>query len=363
MVLPPQISSTPLALPGSAIGLGLGRLQIRLEGTRDRVTDREVETVAGTVTGGTPARLLLYVNDAPREVTTDGAGFAVAVPLIPGRNRLRAVVQDWKGTETEDSLTIEYTPPPPSPRIAIKAPLDGHTLSRDDPPFVVVEGRVDDPAVSTVWLFANHLRVSVRTRQGSFRHVLPVTESVVRLWAETAAGAGSPERSALVTVRAATPSAPLGAILIDWPQGSRDVQAEVRATWRANPARLDVPAVTTTLATFGEASEGAPPGVFYLRNLKGGVYTFWLHYRAGAGTTDVKPTLLVADSGAPTVRGLRLVPVNGAGRAVLARILLPQGILWEQDDWFTGQSQSADTVTKFRLPDGVAWTERKTDLR
>ena len=47
----------------------------------------------------------------------------------------------------------------------------------------------------------------------------------------------------------------------------------------------------------------------------------------------------------------------------MARILLPQGILWEQDDWFTGQSQSADSVTKFRLPDGVAWTERKTDLR
>ena len=50
-------------------------------------------------------------------------------------------------------------------------------------------------------------------------------------------------------------------------------------------------------------------------------------------------------------------------RAIVAKVLLPQGILWEQDDWFSGRSESAETVTKFRLPEGITWTERKIDLR
>jgi hypothetical protein len=48
---------------------------------------------------------------------------------------------------------------------------------------------------------------------------------------------------------------------------------------------------------------------------------------------------------------------------VIARLLLPQGVLWEQEDWFTGRSASGDTVTKFRFPDGVSWTERLGDVR
>jgi hypothetical protein len=56
------------------------------------------------------------------------------------------------------------------------------------------------------------------------------------------------------------------------------------------------------------------------------------------------------------------VTLDASGRAVIARLLLPQGVLWEQDDWFTGRSANGDAVTKFRFPDGVSWTERIGDL-
>ena len=60
----------------------------------------------------------------------------------------------------------------------------------------------------------------------------------------------------------------------------------------------------------------------------------------------------------------KLLIDNALGRTLeVLRWLLPQGILWEQEDWFTGRSESADTITKFRLPDGVTWTERKANLR
>ncbi len=350
--------------PGSALGLGLGRLQIRLDGPRERTTNQQVMRIAGKVTGAEAARLVLYLNDAAKEMTGSGGTFETALSLRPGRNRVRVVVQDWRGVEAEDTANIEYVPPPPSGTVAIKAPVDGHTLSADDPPFILVEGKVEDAGVSTVWLVANELRVAVRVHQGQFRHVLPITESSVRIWAESGSGRveATPQRSDAITVRATAPGTALGAIMIDWPAGTDGLQAEVRAAWRPNAARLDAP-VTTALVPFGAAANGTPPSVFYLRNLKEGVYTFRLHYRAGGAAVEVAPTLLVTRSGASSVRKLQTVAVGGAGQTALARILLPQGILWEQDEWFSGQSQSADTITKFRLPDGVAWRERKADLR
>jgi hypothetical protein len=38
--------------------------------------------------------------------------------------------------------------------------------------------------------------------------------------------------------------------------------------------------------------------------------------------------------------------------------MLPQAVLWDQDEWFTGRSESSDSITKFR-DDGTSWIERK----
>jgi len=124
-------------------------------------------------------------------------------------------------------------------------------------------------------------------------------------------------------------------------------------TWRPNPARLDGGAPPLPLRGLA-AEAGAAAEFFYLRNARPGVYTFWMTYRAGA-TPVVRPVLSVA--GAP--RSLRPLSLDGSGRAVVARLLLPQGVLWEEDDWFTGRSASGDTVTKFRFPEGVSWIERR----
>ena len=62
-------------------------------------------------------------------------------------------------------------------------------------------------------------------------------------------------------------------------------------------------------------------------------------------------------------RVLRPVSLAGAGRSVVARVLLPQGVLWDDEDWFTGKSESVDTITRFRFPEGTTWIERKKDLQ
>jgi hypothetical protein len=103
---------------------------------------------------------------------------------------------------------------------------------------------------------------------------------------------------------------------------------------------------------------GGAPCVFSLRGWQ--VYTLIVRYRGSL--PHVRPTLYLPDRDHLTSRALRPVSLNGAGRRVLTKILMPHAILWDQEDWFSGRSESVDTVTKFRIPEGISWVERKADL-
>jgi hypothetical protein len=147
-----------------------------------------------------------------------------------------------------------------------------------------------------------------------------------------------------------------------WPAGIDGSAVEVTATWRANSERLDTLVQTMKLPAVGEAAaNGAPSEMFHLRALKPGVYTLIVRYR-GEPLGDARPTLYLPDKDHLSPRTLRPVPLSGGGRRVVAKVLMPQAILWSQDDWFSGTSESVDTVTKFRIPEGVTWVERKADL-
>ena len=354
------------AAPTAPIGTSLeshveprpGKMLVRLEGPRPWVTESEVEAVSGKIVGGHAARLVLYVNDTSREVVNNEGSFQANVSLQRGLNHIRVVATDWRGAESEDTITVEYITPAVPNGIAITRPRDGHTLTPDVPPVIQVEGQVDSPDVRTVRLVVNGRRIAVPVHDGRFRKALPVAEPVVRLWAELPRKRGPPLRSQALTVRTASRSPSLGFILMDWPQGVVGNGVEVSATWRARPERLDSPVQSVPLKVLGARSNGAPPQVFYIRTLKPGVYTFVLK-ASEVWASGVRPTLYLPGAGQLNSRNLKSFSLMGTGKVVLARVLLPQGVLWEQDEWFTGQSISADTTTKFRLPDGIVWKERE----
>jgi hypothetical protein len=89
------------------------------------------------------------------------------------------------------------------------------------------------------------------------------------------------------------------------------------------------------------AALSAPSENGYLESFRGGV-------PAGDGLAE---------------RAIRPVRLGSSGKVVFARVLFPQGVRWEQDAWFSGSSESVDTVTRFRFPDGIRWAERKADLQ
>ena len=343
----------------SPLGLGLAPVLLRLEGPRERVTDRPTETISGRLLGGAAERVVVYVNGKPIAMSPTQRAFEISVPLQPGSNNLRAVAIGPAGLEAEDVITVQYVIPPTS-GITLASPADGLTLGPDDPPVVVVEGQVEDKTIDTVWIVANNRRVPMTTRNGRFRQVLMVSEPLLRLWVEAPTNGSPLHRSQTVTIHSAGSATPTGILVVQWPHGMENSDVEVSATWRAQADRLDEPGQTVRLPALARADNGAPSEVFYLRGVKPGVYTLAVRSRGAVPSGDVRSTFYFPDKAGFSARSLGAARLNGA-RTVLTKILMPYGVLWSQDDWFSGVSESVDTVTKVRVPEGISWVERKTD--
>ena len=259
------------------------------------------------------------------------------------------------------TLQVEPLAPRASHGIVITSPPDGHTLTPAAPPIIVVEGRSEDPGASAIWLVANGRRIAVRSHGGRFRQVVQAFEPVLRLWAETSSNGAPAHRSETVTVHASPASPAAGLLVVDAPQRAEGLYLEVNASWRASPERLDAPVQTVALKVL-DVAPGAFAGAFSLPPLKPGVYTFELRYRAPVAVSDVRPSLYLPGNSHPGPLNLKPVSLMGMGKLVLAKVLFPHGILWEQDEWFSGHSETVDRVTKFRFPEGISWAEWKADL-
>jgi hypothetical protein len=149
---------------------------------------------------------------------------------------------------------------------------------------------------------------------------------------------------------------------MEWPDDIQGLDVEVSAVVRFSPDRLDGPTQTVRLPGVLKASDTAPFEVFWLRGVSSGAYTVTLRHRGSPPKGDLRATLYIPDKDGLATRPLPPVRLRPSGKTVLVRVLLPYGVLWEQQDWFSGTSEGSDTVTKFRFPEGVSWVERRVDL-
>jgi hypothetical protein len=297
---------------------------------------------AGTAESTSPARAKTTFDGSRARVTQEGVE---------------------TGTGKISGGSIGYAPPVPSSVIALSSPADGLIITPDDPPVVVVEGSVDDSRTTTLWVVANDRRIPVRVSDGRFRKIVPVVEPTLRVWAEASLAGEPGSRSQIVTVHTTGARKPSAILVMEWPRESQDLDVRVSAFWRAHPDNPDEVAQPVRLTAVSQPSSTGPSDVFWLRNARPGAYSMVLRYRGLPPDGDVHPTLYVPDGDGLAAREIRPVRLGSSGKAVLARVLFPQGVLWEQDGWFSGSSESVDTVTKFRFPDGINWVERKADLQ
>jgi hypothetical protein len=315
--------------------------------------DRQAPAAASSL--ATTPNTTLARDAEPAETRPDAVSVSVAEPQSPATAE----------ASSERGPAGERIPPPPVPfnGIALSSPADGLVVTADDPPVVVVEGSVEDRRTTTLWVVANDRRIAVRVSDGRFRKIVPVLEPTVRVWAE-ASRAGEPgSRSQIVSVHTTGVRKPSAILVMEWPRESIDLDVQVSALWRAHPDNLDEVAQPIRLTPVSQSSSTGPSDVFWLRSPRPGAYSMVLRYPGLPPNEDVHSTLYVPDGDKLAERAIRPVRLGSSGKVVLARVLFPQGVLWEQDAWFSGSSESADTVTKFRFPDGIRWAERKADLQ
>jgi hypothetical protein len=315
--------------------------------------DRQAPAAASSLatTPNTP----LARDAGPAEMRPDPVSVSVAEPQSPA-----PAEASW-----QRSPAGERMPPLPVPTngIALSSPADGLIITPDEPPVVVVEGTVDDSRTTSLWVVANDRRIPVRVLDGRFRKIVPVVEPTLRVWAEASLAGEPGSRSQIVTVHTTGARKPSAILVMEWPRESQDLDVQVSAFWRAHPDKLDDVAQPVRLTAVSQPSSTGPSDVFWLRNARPGAYSMVLRYRGLPPDGDVHPTLYVPNGDGLVARAIRPVRLGSSGKAVLARVLFPQGVLWEQDGWFSGSSESVDTVTKFRFPDGINWVERKADLQ
>ena len=197
---------------------------------------------------------------------------------------------------------------------------------------------------------------------GRFKYAIPLLERVTRLFAEITGPGEVPRRSAAVTVNNAS-SGQVSVLALDATALSPGAQVEVTASWRPSADRLDDVVNGLPVKSFQIAADVEPQKFFFLRHNKPGVYNFVVRDPTGSSLSGIGAQFFRLLNGRVAVRDVTPVPVGPGTSKVMVRMLFPQGVLWDQNDWFTGRSEGPETITKFRFPDGTSWIERKSDLR
>ena len=86
-----------------------------------------------------------------------------------------------------------------------------------------------------------------------------------------------------------------------------------------------------------------------------GIYIFTAEAEGGQSTeaTFTLKVFELSTKGKTKPLGTKTI----SGKAVLARILMPDAILWEDESAFSGSMEDSESITKFNSESGLTWKE------
>lgn len=105
------------------------------------------------------------------------------------------------------------------------------------------------------------------------------------------------------------------------------------------------------------ASTGAASSEAVVGLTREGVYTFILE-TGPAQRARVSATLKIYEA-TPKERRVRLGRRTVTGSSILFKVLMPEGVLWDDDSSFTGSIEDSDSEVKFNADTGLFWREFK----
>jgi hypothetical protein len=342
--------------------VGLPGISIQIDRPQAGRTGQAIQPLVGRVSGGAAKGIVVHVNGRQQLLDLWENGFEGEVVLRPGRNQIRVVAMGARGPAAEKSVEVEYVPPPPSSALRIIRPTDGTVFSAAGQDLIEVEGEVSDPNLQQASVAFNEFAFPVTIRGGRFSVVVPAIAPEITIWAEAHGSSGS-HASDPVRIRREPYKAARAYVLLYLPAATRRIDARLWLAQRANPADVDSVRKVTSHFPAGTPGGDRTSTLFAIPATQAGAYTLALDYRIPAGEAAERGWCLVIVPGTDGYRNLRLGPfqLSGKGRAILTKFLLPYGIFWDEDFWFTAFAEGSESFSKFRHSDGVSWTEMKVE--
>jgi len=327
-------------------------------------TDKSIVTVAGTVKGEGVSSVVLSLLDAKQELLIEEGRFTAEVALNEGRNVIVGTAINSTGQVARVRKVIYYEPSPKGPYLVIARPTDRGVVDTRLTGQAEVLGYVEGELNGDVSLHLNSKTYNVTVTDGEFRASLPIGLESNVLYAEATDVNGDTGISNRVEFRALNVFPKDIIVLVQY--GGNTHEVSLKHSWQPHP-RNKGKRGNTQRPRF--ARESVYNGtVVEVERAVPGIYTVGLQYdlpatgSSGDKVPDTATFTVILDGKDPEKRIEKVIgPINitGPGYLPAVRLLMPERVFWEDNDWFTGIIESATETMKFRQPEGVIWKEAK----
>jgi hypothetical protein len=331
------------------IGIPISRPTVKITTPAIKKVRNRVQEIAGQVKGNGITRAILSLNGDIVTVPVENDKFHWEGVLKDGQNTISASVWDRNRYSAKDQITVEAMPAVNGFALSIEEPGAGEVKS----PVISVKGMVGDSTVDTVKLIVNRESVEAAVENGSFEKTVLLNEGDNSLQAEAVNAKGVLARSSVLKVMVTNQKTPDILVHLYWEDPNSELRTKLARKKRDNLEDEQGAVSTVEVSAIMSAHEGYRERIFAVYEAKAGAYIL--------SVTGGKTTKCLISVTLPAKRKTRLfgpVPIPEEG-TVIGRLLMSEGIFWDEDEWFTATIEDGDSVTKYNSPEGLTWKEMK----
>lgn len=320
----------------------------------------QVEADGGKAAAAGSAALGKNIGTGGKEMASSGLLYASSVAEVPGLTSgadgkkdagIEAIRTEASGTARFGHAALRAVP---ETGIAIKSPSDGSVIdcleSSDITVAGVVKGKVDK-----VKVYVNGVSYEASAANGSFKIKIPAQAEKNFIYAEGYDVYGDRCVSENVTCRIKNLNPVDMAVYSNCGSGDK---LKFKYSWRSYPLKGKGGKERDNEFNI---SGGDNQKVLTVPHGARGIYTIGIENgSAGQERAEVRVCLFPRDPGKRRVRKLAMISLGGGAAAdKLVRVLLPEGVFWDDDGWFSGVLESTHGTIKYKQPEGIAWEEDK----
>lgn len=307
-----------------------------------------------------PIPTVTVVQAVPQESPAPRVEPVAPTPMPPP-------VTPSNGTAAPEAVPIAAPGPtsPPVLDVEITSPRDGARIDITDNAVIDVVGSVDDPAVESATVTLNGYPLTIDVSGGVFQSKVALSAGPNRLKVAMRNAGGLVGESREITVIgvvvprydiqvATTASKSCGPLKSDLRLGMHPL-AQSYSPYKGS---VDVPVVRGAEIAAGDSVHGS----LLIKSTERGVYGMTV-----SRTTNEKDapcaiqaivTLYEHIPARKRTRTFEIHDLEGS-RWTVTKIMMPEGVFWDDNDYFSGEVEDGRMITKFRQPDGIVWKELK----